>query len=163
MPSAIARWVFPLWKAFHKGKSHLAKALLLQACQNDHRALYTTASAMLRHLRSGLVDDTLEEKLKRYLRPEILLIDELGFDQIEQDETRYAALFFKVVDGRYGKGSTIYTTNLDFKQLGNYLGDPVVTTAIVDRMIHHAVVVNIKGPSWRLHQSQQINQDKPTS
>jgi len=139
------------------GKSHLAKALLLHACQHDYRCLYTTASAMLRHLRSGLVDDTLEQKLKRYLSPEILLIDELGFDQIEQDETRYAALFFKVVDGRYAKASTIYTTNLDFKQLGAYLGDPVVTTAIVDRMIHHAIIVHIKGPSWRLHQSQQIN------
>lgn len=141
------------------GKSHLAKALLLQACLHDYRCLYTTASAMLSHLRSGLVDDTLDQKLKRYLSPDVLLIDELGFDQIEQDETRYAALFFKVVDGRYGKASTIYTTNLDFEQLGDYLGDPVVTSAIVDRMIHHAIIIHIKGPSWRLHQSQQINRD----
>jgi len=144
------------------GKSHLSKALLLHACQNDYRCLYTTASTMLRHLRSGLVDDTLDDKLKRYLRPEVLLIDELGFDRIEQDETRYAALFFKVVDGRYGHASTIYTTNLDFKQLGTYLGDPVVTAAVVDRMIHHAIIIHIKGPSWRVHQSQQINRDDPT-
>lgn len=140
------------------GKSYLAKALLLEACQYDYRCLYTSASDMLRHLRSGLVDDTLEKKIKRYLNPEVLLIDELGFDQIEQEETRYAALFFKVVEGRNGKASTIYTTNLDFKQLGDYLGDPVVTSAIVDRMIHHAIIIHIKGPSWRLHQSQQINQ-----
>jgi len=139
------------------GKSHLAKALLLRACQQDYRCFYTTAADMLCHLKSGLVDDTLDRKLKRYLSPQLLLIDELGFDQIEQDETRLAALFFKVVDGRYAKASTIYTTNLSFKQLGAYLGDPVVTSALVDRMLHHAIVINIKGPSWRVHESEQIN------
>ena len=147
----------PLWKAFHNGKSHLAKALLLRACQKDFRCLYTTAAEMLRTLKSGLVDDTLERKLKRYLSPQLLLVDELGFDQIEQDETRLAGLFFKVVDGRYGKASTIWTTNLDFVQLGDYLGDPVVTAALVDRMVHHALIIPIKGPSWRVHESKQIN------
>lgn len=97
-------------------------------------------------------------KLKAYTRPRILLIDELGFDRLEQESARNASLFFKVIDARYGKNSTWLTTNIDFKALGDYLGDPVVTTAIVDRMVHHAVIINIEGPSWRLHESKKLNQ-----
>ncbi len=141
------------------GKSHIAKALLLRGCQKGWRCFYTTAADMLRHLKSGLVDGTLEQKMKRYLGPELLLIDEVGFDRLEQDETRPAALFFKVIDGRYAKRSTIFTSNLDFTQLGTYLGDPVITAALVDRLIHHAVIINVKGPSWRLHQSNKLNAD----
>ena len=139
------------------GKSHIAKALLLIGCKLQYRCLYTTSSLMLKHLISGLPDDTLEKKLKKYLNPDILLIDELGFDRIEQDNARNASLFFKVIDGRYGKKTTMMTTNVDFKELGDYLDDPVVTTAIVDRMVHHSTIINVIGPSWRMHQSSLIN------
>jgi len=139
------------------GKSHIAKALLLIGCQKNYRCRYTTATAMLQELLSGLADHTLEAKLRRYLLPEVLLIDELGFDRLEQNESRHANLFHKVIDGRYCKGSTILTTNIDFAELGDYLGDPVITAATVDRMVHHSIIINIEGPSWRLHQSQQLN------
>ncbi len=140
------------------GKSHIAKALLLIGCRQNLRCRYTTAADMLIDLRSGLVDDTLGEKLKRYLAPELLCIDELGFDRLEQDETRLAALFFKVIDGRYGQKSTVLTMNMDFKALGAYLGDPVITAALVDRLVHHATIIRIEGPSWRMHQSKILNQ-----
>ncbi len=139
------------------GKSHLAKALLLQACSREFRCLYTTAADMLRFLKTGLLDDSLPNKLTRYISPDLLLIDEVGFDRLEQEDARPAALFFKVVDGRYGKKSTILTTNLDLKNLGAYLGDPVITAALLDRLIHHAVLIHIKGPSWRLHESKRLN------
>lgn len=139
------------------GKSHIAKALLLIACQKNYRCRYTTATDMLQDLLSGLADHSLETKLKRYLAPEVLLIDELGFDRLEQNEARHASLFHKVIDGRYCKGSTILTTNIDFAELGDYLGDPVITAATVDRMVHHSIIININGPSWRLHQSQELN------
>ncbi len=100
------------------GKSHLAKALLLIGCQKNFRCRYVTATAMLRELFSGIADNTLEQKLKFFLSPEILLID---------------------------------------KELGDYLGDPVITAATVDRMIHHSIIINIEGPSWRLHESKQLN------
>ena len=112
---------------------------------------------MLQELLSGLADHTLEAKLKRYLAPEVLLVDELGFDRLEQNESRHANLFHKVIDGRYCKGSTILTSNIDFAELGDYLGDPVITAATVDRMVHHSIIINIDGPSWRLHQSQELN------
>lgn len=139
------------------GKSHIAKALLLIGCQETYRCRYTTATDMLRDLLAGLADDTLEQKLKRYLTPDLLLIDEVGFDRLEQQDARNACLFHKVIDGRYCKNSTIITTNIDFKELGDYLGDPVITTAIVDRMVHHSIILSIEGPSWRLYQSQQLN------
>ena len=139
------------------GKSHIAKALLLMGCQKNYRCRYTTATAMLQELLSGLADQSLEAKLKRYLAPEVLLIDELGFDRLEQTESKHANLFHKVIDGRYCKGSTILTSNIDFAELGDYLGDPVITAATVDRMVHHSIIINIDGPSWRLHQSQQSN------
>jgi DNA replication protein DnaC len=139
------------------GKSHIAKALLLLACQHLYRCRYVTASFMLRDLWSGLADDSLEDKLKAYVRPQILLIDEIGFDRLEQESTRNASLFFKVIEGRYGKNSTILTTNIDFTAMGKYLGDPVVTAAIVDRMVHHAVIISIDGPSWRMHESKRLN------
>ena len=112
---------------------------------------------MLKTLMSGLPDNTLDQKLKIYTRPQILLIDEVGFDRLEQESARNASLFFKVIDARYGKSSTLMTTNVDFKDLGDYLGDPVITTAIVDRMVHRSVIINIEGPSWRMHRSKQIN------
>ena len=139
------------------GKSFLAKALLLIGCQNNYRCRYVTASAMLRELLAGLADNSLEQKLKLFLAPEILLIDEVGFDRLEQSDAKNACLFHQVIDGRYCKGTTIITTNIDFKELGDYLGDPVITVATVDRMVHHAIIISIEGPSWRLYESQKLN------
>ena len=112
---------------------------------------------MLRNLLSGLADDTLDKKLKIYIRPQVLLIDEIGFDRLEQESARNASLFFKVIEGRYCKNSTILTTNIDFKLLGDYLGDPVVTASLVDRMVHHAIIINIEGPSYRIYESKNLN------
>ena len=96
------------------GKSHIAKALLLIGCQKNFRCRYVTATVMLRELFSGIADNTLEQKLKTFLSPEILLIDEVGFDRLEQNDARNANLFHKVIDGRYCRASTIITTNIDF-------------------------------------------------
>lgn len=139
------------------GKSHIAKALLLIGCSLMYRCRYTTAAGMLADLMASRADQSFHKKLRQYTAPDILLIDEVGFDRLEQQDTKNASLFFKVIDGRYCKGSTLLTTNIDFKDLGDYLGDPVVTTAIVDRMVHHSIILNIQGPSWRIHESKKLN------
>ena len=139
------------------GKSHIAKALLLLGCTQLYRCRYTTATNMLTELLASRADNSFHKKLKEYTSPDILLIDEIGFDRLEQQDARNASLFFKVIDGRYCQGSTILTTNVDFKDLGDYLGDPVVTTAIVDRVVHHSIILNIEGPSWRMHESRKLN------
>jgi DNA replication protein DnaC len=139
------------------GKSHLAKALLFMGCRNLYRCRYTTAAEMLKDLMAGLSDGSLDLKLKAYTKAEMLLIDEIGFDRLEQESSRNASLFFKVIDARYCKASTLVTTNIDFKSFGDYLGDPVITTAIVDRMVHHSIIIHIDGPSWRMHESKKLN------
>jgi len=144
------------------GKSHIAKALLLIGCSKLYRCRYTTAADMLKDLMASLADGTLEQKLKGYTRPDVLLIDEVGFDRLEQESARNASLFFKVIDQRYCKASTLLTTNIDFKALGDYLGDPVITTAIVDRMVHHSIILNIQGPSWRMNESKKLNTSQKT-
>ena len=112
---------------------------------------------MLKDLYAGLADYSLERKLKTYTAPEVLVIDDVGLDRLEQNDARNAALFLKVIDGRYCKGTTIMTTNIDFEALGHYLGDPLITTSIVDRMIHHSIIISVQGPSWRMHESQRLN------
>lgn len=139
------------------GKSHIVKALLLLACQKRYRCRYTTAAAMLKDLYAGLADYSLDSKLKAYTAPEVLAIDDLGLDRLEQSDARNAALFLKVIEGRYCKGVTLITTNIDFETLGHYLGDPLITTAIVDRMIHHSIIISVHGPSWRMYESQRLN------
>lgn len=142
------------------GKSHICMALLLIACQKTFRCRYVKASEMLGELLASLADNSLDLKLKHFLAPDILLIDELGFDRLEQQDPRNANLFHKVIDGRYCKKTTIITTNIDFEDLGDYLGDPVIIAATVDRMIHHSIIINIEGPSWRLHESKLLNGKK---
>ncbi|HKN18587.1 MAG TPA: IS21-like element helper ATPase IstB [Dissulfurispiraceae bacterium] len=139
------------------GKSYIAKALLLIGCTKQYSCRYTTAADMLTDLMASRADNSFHRKLRQYISPDILLIDELGFDRLEQQDAKNASLFFKVIDGRYCKNSTLLTTNVDFKDLGDYLGDPVVTTAIVDRMVHHSIILNIEGPSWRMHESKKLN------
>lgn len=112
---------------------------------------------MLSSLMASLCDGTLDKVLKTYTRPQLLLIDEVGFDRIEQESARNAAFFFKVIDARYCMGSTIVTCNIDFKELGDYLGDTVITAALVDRMVHHSIIIHIEGPSYRMHESRRLN------
>jgi len=142
------------------GKSHIAMALLLLGCQRRYRCRYTTASAMLADLMAGLADDSLERKLKAYTAVDLLLIDEVGFDRLEQESARNASLFFKVIEARYAKRSTLLTTNIDFKVLGDYLGDPVITASMVDRLVHHAIIISIDGPSYRMHESKKLNRQQ---
>jgi DNA replication protein DnaC len=139
------------------GKSHIAKALLIIGCTQLYRCRYTTAADMLTDLMASRADNSFHRKLRRYTAPDVLLIDEIGFDRLEQQDSKNASLFFKVIDGRYCKGSTLLTSNIGFSELGDYLGDPVVTTAIVDRMVHHSIIINIDGPSWRMHESKKLN------
>lgn len=135
------------------GKSHIAKALLLIGCTQMYRCRYTTASDMLTDLLASRADLSFHRKLRQYTAPDILLIDELGFDRLEQQDAKNASLFFKVIYGRDCMRPTLLTTNIDFKDLGDYLGDPVVTTAIEVRMVHHSIILNIQGLNWRVHES----------
>ena len=132
------------------GKSHIALALALLACAANRRVLYTTSADMLARLNMSLADDTLAQALKPYTRAELLCVDEVGLEQVERNEARRSGLMQKVLLPRYNNGrSTIITSNIPWEGWGDYLGDHLGATALVDRMIHHSHVIVINGPSYR--------------
>ena len=140
------------------GKSHLSIALGYLACLAGFRTLYTTSAEMLATLNASLAAAILAEALKSYLSAELLIIDEVGLDRPERDTTRDAHLFYKVIAPRYDRRrSTVITSNIDWENWGDYLGDDVATVAILDRLVHHGHLVTINGPSWRAHEHQKLN------
>jgi DNA replication protein DnaC len=141
------------------GKSHLARALGLIACQAMVKVLYTTCSDMLNDLNIGVFEKTLIRRLQKYLSPALLIIDEMGHDRLELQVTKEAHLLFKVIDGRYKQNKPmIFTTNVEESDWADYLGDPVSTRAILDRVFHHSVIIQIKGPSYRQYESEKLQQ-----
>lgn len=144
------------------GKSHIAKALALMACSQARRVLYTTCADMLFDLTASLADNSLRERLKRYQRPDLLVIDDLGYDPIEQQEAREAQLLYKVLEGRHQKRSTIVTSNLPIEMWADYLGDHYLTVALLDRLLFHATTITIEGPSYRLaHHAKRQKDQQP--
>lgn len=134
------------------GKSHIAKALCLLAAGQERRVLYTTCSDMMLDLHAALADGSLRRRIKHYTSPELLCIDDLGYDPLEQEHAREAQLLHKVLEGRHGKRSTIVTSNLDVKDWAEYLGHPQLTMALLDKLLFRATAIRIDGPSFRLEQ-----------
>lgn len=130
------------------GKSHLATALAHHACHEGHSVLFTTAIDLVNTLAAAQAEHRLERELRRYTKPAILLIDELGYLPID----RYGAdLLFQVVSARYERGSIILTTNRPFKNWpAIFSDDAVLTSAVLDRLLHHHELVVIEGPSYRM-------------
>ena len=129
------------------GKTHLAVGLGVKAIQHGYRVLFTTAAAMLATLTKGLSENRLEEKLKLYTVPRLLLIDEIGYLPIDRQG---ANLFFQLIGRRYERGPVILTSNQSFTNWGEVFGDRVIATAILDRLLHHGITVTIRGDSYRL-------------
>jgi DNA replication protein DnaC len=146
------------------GKSHLAKAMCVIACGQQLRVLYTTCADMMLDLHSALADGSLRKRVKRYTSPALLLIDDLGYDPLEQEHAREAQLLHKVLEGRHGKASTIVTSNLNVDAWADYLGHPQLTMALLDKLLFHATAIRIDGPSYRLdihHKRQAARKAKP--
>jgi DNA replication protein DnaC len=127
------------------GKTHLAVGLGLTAIEPGYRVLFTTAAALVATLTKALTEGRLEDKL--YTMPRLLIIDEIGYLPIERQG---ANLFFQLISRRYERGPLILTSNQSFGAWGEVFGDRVIATAILDRVLHHAVTINIRGNSYRL-------------
>jgi len=137
------------------GKSHIAKALCLIGCKQQRSVRYTTCADMMTTLFASLADNTLGDAIKRYVRPQLLLVDDLGYDPIEQEQAREAQLLYKVLEARHQKASTIVTSNLDADAWPEYLGNHYLTIALLDRLLYRGTAITIDGPSWRLHQHER--------
>ncbi len=129
------------------GKTHIAVSLAVAACRAGFTVYFTTLDDMVRHLTAADAIGRLARKLQTYLRPTVLVIDEVGYQPLERPE---ANLVFQVISKRYEKGSTLLTSNKGFGEWGQVFGDEVLATAILDRLLHHCDVVPINGPSYRL-------------
>ena len=142
------------------GKSHLAQSLALMACQGGYKSYYTTCSELINDLNAGVYEKTLDKRMRKYINPELLLIDEMGHDRLELQVIKEAHLLFKVIDKRYKDNkSLIFTTNIEEPDWSEFLGDPISTSAILDRIFHHSVIVRIKGLSYRKHQGELLQEE----
>lgn len=132
------------------GKSHVIQALGQKACLHGHRVLYQTSAQLLTDLTASLADKTLPARLRRYAKPDLLIIDEFGFDKIERAECPEAAhLLYKVIASRNQKRSTALVTNVDFDKWGDYLSDGPLAMAFLDRLVEGAIILKLKGRSYR--------------
>jgi DNA replication protein DnaC len=129
------------------GKSHLATALGIAAVKAGKSVYRCTLAELIEALARAEREGRLVEKIRFYSRASLLIIDEIGYLPIGNGG---ANLFFQLVNARYEKGAMILTSNRGFAEWGDLFGDPVVATALLDRLLHHAVVVQIEGASYRL-------------
>jgi DNA replication protein DnaC len=130
------------------GKTHLATALGYAACQHGYSVLFANAIDTINNLSAAQAQGTLKTQLKRYLSPALLVLDEVGYLPIDQ---RGADLLFQVISQRYERGSIVITSNKAFKQWPSiFNGDSTITSAVLDRLLHHAETIIIEGSSYRM-------------
>lgn len=135
------------------GKTHLSIAIGVKAVLQGYTVLFTTLSDMLDDLFMSRADNSFHRRLQSYILPDLLIIDELGLRKLNQTSVDD---FYEVIAKRYEKKSTIITSNKDFNEWGRVLYDPVLATAILDRLVHHCNFVNIKGPSFRMREREGL-------
>lgn len=130
------------------GKTHLAVALAVEACRREHRVLFSSAADIVNTLSEALAAHALGKALRRYLAPALLIVDELGYMPIDRTG---ADLLFQVLGGRYEKGATVITSNRPFKDWAKtFACDSTLTSAVLDRILHHCEPVLIDGRSYRM-------------
>jgi DNA replication protein DnaC len=136
------------------GKSRILQALGLAACGLCYRVRYTTSSKLLQEFTAALADGSFARKLDEYARYELLLIDEFGFDRLEREvHARASTFYYRLLEARTGRYSTALATNIDFSVWGDYLGDPPLATAFLDRLVDGAVILKLSGRSYRAHRA----------
>jgi DNA replication protein DnaC len=134
------------------GKTHLALALGLAACQRGHRVRFTTAAALVHELMEARDEKRLLRFQKQLASCELLIVDELGFVPLSKTG---AELLFEVFSQRYERGSTLVTSNLPFQEWTEVLGSERLTGALLDRLTHHVHILEMNGESYRLKQSKR--------
>jgi len=129
------------------GKTHLAVALAVKAAEAGHRVLFMTLDRLVGTLLRARQENRLDRQLQQLTYPKVLILDEMGYLPMTREE---ASLFFRLINRRYERASTILTSNKSFMDWGEIFGDQVIATAILDRLLHHSTTLNIKGESYRL-------------
>lgn len=129
------------------GKTHLAIGLGAEAAKRRMQVKFTTAARLVASLSEARTAGTFSRRLQSFVRPRLLIVDEVGFLPLDAGE---ASLLFEVVCRRYGRGSIVLTSNKSYGEWGEmFSGDTVIATAILDRLVHHSTTISIKGESYR--------------
>lgn len=142
------------------GKTHLALALGHEAIGAGLNVRFTTAGALVDHLYASLADGTFKRELARYGQFDLLIIDELGYLSLDKTASNH---FFQVINQAYERQSVVLTSNRPFQEWAGLFHDPVTVSAILDRLLHHAHILNLKGQSYRLREQLQRGAKELTS
>lgn len=134
------------------GKTHLATGLGVKACGAGYKVLFTTLNDMVSAIMASMADNSFPSKLRILVQPSLLIIDEVGYLPVSKEGANF---LFQVVAKRYETGSIILTSNKSFADWGEVLGDSVIASAILDRLLHHSTVFNIRGESYRLREKRK--------
>jgi DNA replication protein DnaC len=129
------------------GKTHLAVGLAIEALSQGMSVYFTSLSRLIEDLKKANKENRLEKRMRIYTGPKLLIIDEVGYLPLDD---LGANLFFQLISARYERGSIILTSNKGFGEWGELMGDTVLATAVLDRLLHHAHIINIRGNSYRL-------------
>src|SRR6266853_2702891 len=129
------------------GKTHLSLALAVKALAAGYSALFTTLTHLAEALDTASYPGLVRQRLRRYTTPSVLVIDEVGYTKLSPAQAHH---FFELVTARYEHGSILLTSNTGFAAWGSLLGDEILATALLDRLLHHAEVIAINGPSYRM-------------
>jgi DNA replication protein DnaC len=134
------------------GKTHLAIGLAVKAVESGYSVLFLTLEALMTRLTKALNENRLERSLQQLIYPKVLIVDELGYLPLTRIE---ASLFFRLVARRYERASLIVTSNKSFLDWGEIFNDPILATAVLDRLLHYSTTLNIKGESYRLKEKRK--------
>ena len=129
------------------GKSHLAISLAIAAAQSGRRVYYGTLADLITSLEEASLGGRLSHRLNTLIFPSVLVVDEIGYLPISRTG---AMLFFQLMSRRYERASTVLTSNKSFEEWGEIFGDEVMASALIDRLVHHCHIVNIRGNSYRM-------------
>ena len=134
------------------GKTHLAIALGVEAITQGHGVVFATLAGLLSSLERAKAQNKLEERLKSLSQPRLLILDEIGYVPLDRWG---ATCLFRIVCQRYERGSMLLTSNTSYGDWGSLFPDPIIASAILDRLLHHSTTVVIKGPSYRLKEKRK--------
>lgn len=139
------------------GKTHLAISIGMEAIAKGYKTYFITAHDMVTQLRKADQEGKLEKKLRVFVKPTVLIIDEVGYLKLNPNGAHY---IFQVIARRYEQAPIILTSNKGFGEWGEMMGDTVLATAILDRLLHHSIIFNLKGESYRLRDKKLQQQEK---
>jgi DNA replication protein DnaC len=143
-----------------RGKTHAALAIGYEAVKRGYSVRFKRASELVNEMTESRGDKHLVDYIRTLNRCQLLVIDEVGYLNYDVNSS---SLLFQVVSARYEKASTIYTTNLEFSKWPQFIGDEMLASAIIDRIAHHAIILNMNGPKgWRLDHARSKQQHGPS-